>query len=56
MAGEVIESIIFKYLSGSASEEEAGRLVEWLKESRENRITYFTLKKDLATPARRGLQ
>lgn len=45
MSREVIESIIFRYLSGSASEEEAGKLVEWLKQNRENRITYFTLKK-----------
>jgi transmembrane sensor len=50
MAGEVIELIIFKYLSGSASEEEAGRLVEWLKQSRENRITYFTLRKIWYSP------
>ena len=45
MSREVFESIIFRYLSGSASEEESGELFEWLKESRENRITYFTLKK-----------
>jgi transmembrane sensor len=45
MSKEVIESIIFRYLSGSASEEESGKLFEWLKENRENRITYFTLKK-----------
>ena len=42
---ENIESIIFRYLSDSASEEESALLLEWLKESRENRITYFTLKK-----------
>lgn len=45
MYREDIELMIFKYLSESASEEEAGKLVEWLKESRENRIAYFTLKK-----------
>ncbi len=42
---ENIETTIFRYLTGSASEEDSGRLLEWLKESRENRITYFTLKK-----------
>ena len=42
---ENIESVILRYLSGSAKEEESERLIEWLKESRENRITYFTLKK-----------
>jgi transmembrane sensor len=40
-----IKSLIFNYLSGSASEEESARLIEWLKESKENRLTYFSLKR-----------
>ena len=39
------KSLIFNYLSGSASEEESARLIEWLKESKENRATYFSLKR-----------
>jgi transmembrane sensor len=39
------KSLIFNYLSGSASEEEAARLIEWLKENKENRLTYFSLKR-----------
>jgi len=42
---EKIESIIFRYLSDCATENESDILTEWLSESRENRITYFTLKK-----------
>jgi transmembrane sensor len=42
---ENIESIIFRYLSDSATGKESAILIEWLSESRENRITYFTLKK-----------
>ncbi len=40
-----IESIIFRYLTDSASNQESEQLIDWLNESRENRITYFTLKK-----------
>jgi transmembrane sensor len=37
--------LIYNYLSGYASEEETARLIEWLKESKENRLTYFSLKR-----------
>jgi transmembrane sensor len=42
---EQIESIIYKFLAGSASEEENEQLTEWLTESNENRLYYFTIKR-----------
>lgn len=40
-----IYSNILKFLSGSASSQEREELFNWLKESRENRIHYFKIKK-----------
>jgi transmembrane sensor len=40
-----IDLIIYKFLVGSASEEESEKLSEWLTESSENRLYYFTIKR-----------
>jgi transmembrane sensor len=42
---EQIESVIYKFLARSASEEENEKLTEWLTESNENRLYYFTIKR-----------
>ena len=42
---ENIESIITKYLAGTASDAESRILFEWLKESKCNRTAYFSFKK-----------
>jgi transmembrane sensor len=42
---DTIESIIVKFLSGSSTEEESVQLIGWLKENRENRRFYFSLKR-----------
>jgi len=40
-----INEIINRFLSGNASEEEIRQLMNWLKESKNNRLTYFNLKR-----------
>ena len=40
-----MKSIIGKFLSGSASTGESQELMEWLKESKENRKYYFSIKR-----------
>ena len=36
---------IYKFLTGLASEEESSRLIEWLRESNDNRRQYFAIKR-----------
>lgn len=42
---ETTDTIIYKFLSGNADNKETDLLLEWLKEDRQNRIYYFTLKR-----------
>ncbi len=42
---ELIETIIYKFLDGSATCEESREFTEWLNESRENRRHYFAIKR-----------
>ncbi len=42
---EFDESIIIKFLSGTATDGEAENLIQYLKEERENRLTYFRQKR-----------
>jgi transmembrane sensor len=40
-----IESDIYRFLAGIATPEESENLISWLKESQENRLQYFRLKR-----------
>ena len=40
-----IESDIYRFLAGIATPEESEKLISWLKESQENRLQYFRLKR-----------
>ena len=42
---EFDESIFFKFLSGTATDGEAENLIQYMKEERENRLTYFRQKR-----------
>ena len=38
------ETIVYRYLSGTATEEEKLQLLDWLKTSPENKAAFFDLK------------